>query len=163
MTLKPTLCKSGQLYALFAYASRRGINVAKWGVNVAIRVSASKSHYLLICLCGSSCAVVHLSLSLLFSSTDPAVSFSIMCVSFSASIANLMTAFTVEKDGFQSSFGQSKVLALRSFQLLHPPSIYDMSPHLTPTLGRNIRRWASHSGHSSSRCRVESSFCPHSH
>ena len=36
-------------------------------------------------------------------------------------------------------------------------------PHQAPTLGRSICRWASHLGHSSSRCRVEPSFCPHLH
>ncbi len=74
-----------------------------------------------------------------------------------------MSAFTAETDGLQFFLGPSKVLPLRSFQLFHPPSIYGKSPHLAPTLGRSICRWASHLGYSSSRCQVESSFCPHSH
>ena len=78
-------------------------------------------------------------------------------------MTNLMTAFTVETDGLKFFFGLSRVLPLRSFQLFHPPSIYERSPHRAPILGRSNLRSASQIGHSSSKCRVESSFCPHSH
>lgn len=72
-----------------------------------------------------------------------------------------MAAFAVETDGLHF-FWAVQGLTLRPFKL-HPPSIYERSPHRASILGRNIRRSASQLGHSSSRCSVESSFCPHSH
>lgn len=78
------------------------------------------------------------SISLLCSLTDPSVSLSILCADFLVAKANLMTAFTVEIDGFQFALGPSKVLPLRSFQLFHPPSIFDKLCHLTPTWGLRV-------------------------
>ncbi len=104
-----------------------------------------------------------LSISLLCSSTDPSVSLSEVFVSFFVTMTNLMTAFTVNKDGLQFSFRPSRVLPLRSFQLFHPPSIYEKTSHRAPILGRSNLRLASQIGHSSSKCRVLSSFYPNSY
>ncbi len=103
------------------------------------------------------------SISLFCSSTDPSDSFSEVFVSFFVATTNLMTAFTVKTNGLQFSFRPFRVLPLWSFQLFPPPSVYGKSPHWAPILERCNLRSPSQIGHSSSKCWVESSFCPHSH